>query len=341
MKRRFPTRLVAPTLKIACAAVVAALLFMLITNAIKNPIASTTSDYRAEFSDVSGLRPNADVRIRGVRVGKVTSIAYQQNGTRASAVVEFTVERSRTLTDQTRLAIKYANLSGIRYLDVTGVGADGPGRESFGLENTTPSFDITELFNGLQPTLQALTPSEINAFTSNALALVQGDGGGLEPMLKSIDTLGRYTTDREKVISVLVANLSRISATLGGRSPQIIEILHLLEAPINKAMSVLDEFGKGARFGPPLMGTLDQILAGLGIDETADSDVERLFSQAFPTLGDLGSALSLIPTIAKGVAGMTAADGPTSNPQCSRGVVPLPATVQVLLGGNAVVVCKG
>lgn len=341
MKRYFPKRMIVPVLKVVGAAVVAALLFVLITNAIKNPVSSTTSDYRAEFSDVSGLRPNADVRIRGVRVGKVTSVAYHQDGTRSSALVDFTVEQSRVLTDQTRLAIKYANLSGIRYLDVSDSGGNGSERDEFGLEQTTPSFDITGLFNGLQPTLQALQPSEINEFTRNALALVQGDGGGLEPMLKSIDTLARYTTDRERVISVLVDNLGRISKTLGGRSPQIIEILHLLEAPINKAMSVLEEFGKGARFGPPLMGTLDQILAGLGIEETADSDVERLFSQAFPTLGDLGSALSLIPTIARGVANAQTGASVPSADQCSRGVVQLPAAVQVLLGGNTVVVCKG
>lgn len=332
----------APAIKVIGAGVVAALLFVLITNAIKNPTSSPTATYQGVFSDASGLRPNADVRIRGVRVGKVTSVEYQQEGTRASAQVEFTVEESRRLTDETRLAIKYANLSGIRYLDVTGTGAsDSTQRNSFGLEQTTPSFDITELFNGLQPTLQALQPSEINEFTQNALALVQGDGGGLEPMLGSIDKLARYTSDRERVISVLVDNLARISETLGGKSPEVIEILRLLEAPINKAMSVLDEFSKGARFGPPLMGTIDSILAGLGIEETADTDFERLFSEAFPVLGDLSSALSLIPTITAGVAKTKVPAGAESDARCSRGTVALPATVEVLLGGSTVTVCKG
>jgi len=344
MTRLFSTRILGPALKVAGSIVVAALLFVLVTNAIKNPAPGQPSDYTARFSDVSGLRPNADVRIRGVRVGKVNSVEYRQDGMRSTAEVGFSVDREWRLTDDAHLAIKYANLSGIRYLDVTGAGGDGPERHSFGTDRTTPSFDITSLFNGLQPTLEALQPEEINQFTENALALVQGDGGGLEPMLKSIDRLASYADDREQVISALVDNLAHLSTVLGGKSPQVIDILRLLESPVDKALEVLDEFEKGDLYGPPLMGTLNRILAGLGIEETADSDAERLFSQAFPTIGSLGSALRLIPTVADGLGQIGAAGtegAPAADGRCSRGRVELPATVRVLLAGNEVVVCKG
>ena len=74
---------------------------------------------------------------------------------------------------------------------------------------TQPSFDITTLFNGLQPVLATLSPDEINTFTENAIAFLQGDGNGLGPMLDSIHKLTAFVSDRQQVVATLVRNLAR------------------------------------------------------------------------------------------------------------------------------------
>ncbi|MGQ4618587.1 MlaD family protein [Nocardia sp. R7R-8] len=337
MKKYIPVRLVGPALRLLAAGVVAALLFVLIQNAIKNPTGERPVRYSADFSDASGLRPNADIRIRGVRVGKVEAVELHQAGDSSVARVDFTVNDTQKVTVESKLAIKYANLSGVRFIDITGNGDGGAPTRHIGLDHTVPSFDITTLFNGLQPALETLQPNEINEFMRNALTLVQGDGSGLAPMLDSVDKLSRYTTDRAAVISTLVANLSRIAETLGGKSPQIIEFLRDIERPIDSAMTVLDEFPKAAKFGPPLMGTFNHILSGLGIDPS--TDVDKILNDAFPTVADLQSALGLFPTIMTGLA--TPVTSPQlGSAQCSHGAAQLPATVRVLLGGSSVVVCN-
>ncbi|WP_082938118.1 MULTISPECIES: MlaD family protein [Gordonia] len=336
LTRLVPRRMVAPLLRFIAAAVVAALLFVLIQNAIKNPTESPTNGVSADFTDVSGLRPNADVRVRGVRVGKVTDVQLSQSGTRSSATVDFTIDSSHHLTDRSRVAVKYANLSGVRYLDV--IDGEGSGRrvDHVPADRTVPSFDITTLFNGLQPALRTLSPADINTFTSNALTLLQGDGSGLKPLLASVDKLSRYATDRQQVVSTLVANLSRISDTLGGKSPQIIEFLRDVERPIDSAMSVLDEFEKADRYGPKLMGNINQILAGLGIEPT--TDIDALLSEAFPSIDNLQKSMGLLPTVAAAMQSASAA--PAADRQCSRGQAELPGIVRVLMNGSGVVVCN-
>ncbi len=330
-------RILRPLWKLIAAAAVAVILFAAITNGIKNPVEGDTARYTADFTDASGLRPNADVRVRGVKVGKVTGIEMRQSESGgAHAEVAFTLLEPHKLTDQTKAAVKYANLSGVRYVDVTGV--DGPGEPVTRLpvEQTVPSFDITELFNGLQPVLQTLSPEEINTFSQNALTVLQGDGGGLAPMLKSVDTLSRYASDRQQVISVLVSNMSRISDTLGGKSPQIMEFLRVIEGPVDSTLTVLDEFRKASDYGPSFMGVLNSILAGLGIQP--DTDVDRILTEAFPTIDNLWRSLEMLPTMLEGLQSPVTA--PMPEKRCSRGELALPAMAKVLINGSGVVICR-
>lgn len=329
------SRIIKPLWKLVVAAALALVLFVVIINGIKSPVDAPTGAYTAEFADASGLRPNADVRIRGVKVGKVTSIDLSQNGDNvAVATVRFTLADNHHLTDKSTVAVKYANLSGVRYLDVSG--ADGAGTQvrDLGVDNTIGSFDITELFNGLQPALQTLSPQEINEFSNNAVTVMQGDGSGLGPMLESINTLSRYTADRSKIISTLVTNMSRISETLGGRSPQIIEFLRDIERPVDSTLTVLDEFRKASLYGPAFTGTVNSILSGLGIEPSTDIDGE--LSKVFPTVDSLWKSLQLLPTVFEGLQ----VPASSSTNTCSHGQLPLPALGKVLINGSGVIVCR-
>jgi len=55
-----------------------AALLALIADAITQPVEAKTRTYTAEFTDVSGLNDGADVRVRGVRMGKVQTIERKQ-----------------------------------------------------------------------------------------------------------------------------------------------------------------------------------------------------------------------------------------------------------------------
>lgn len=330
-------RIARPLWKLVVAVAVAVVLFIIIQNGIKNPVSGESEGYTARFTDASGLHANADVRIRGVKAGKVTDVSLHQKDGGATADVKFTLVKPHRLTADTKVAVKYANLAGVRYLDVTEVDGDGPAVRNLPTAQTIPSFDITQLFNGLQPVLETLSPQEINTFSSNALTLLQGDGAGLAPMLDSVNRLSRYAVDREKVISTLVENLSRISDSLGGKSPQIIEFMHDIQSPIDSAMTVLDQFQKGDQYGPAFMGTLNSVLSGLGIDP--DTAVDQALSQAFPSIDNMWKALGLLPTVSAGLQ-QPAAVSSVKN-ECPQGRLSLPALGQVLVNGSGVILCKG
>lgn len=107
------------------AAAVAAVLLILITNVIRQPVDGQTRTFTADFSDVSGLQQGADVRVHGVRVGKVTTIDLQRANGRSFASVMFTLEKRFGVVPASRLAVKYQALTGLRYLDASNVTESG------------------------------------------------------------------------------------------------------------------------------------------------------------------------------------------------------------------------
>src|SRR5690625_8045912 len=74
------------------------------------------TQYKAVFSDVTGVYEGDDVRIAGVSVGNVKDVEIYQ---RSKARVTFDVKSDVPLTKNTDVTIKYRNLIGQRYLALT------------------------------------------------------------------------------------------------------------------------------------------------------------------------------------------------------------------------------
>ena len=100
---------------------------------------------------------------------------------RSVAAVRLTLDKRFSIVPASRLAVRYQALTGLRYVDVQNA-AEGDAVANRVTDvpttMTQPSFDITVLFNGLQPVLATLSPDEINTFTDNAISFLQGDGSG-------------------------------------------------------------------------------------------------------------------------------------------------------------------
>lgn len=334
--------------RLALSALAAGVVGVMIINLVRQPVAAETRSYTAEFSDASGLMLDADVRVRGVRVGKVTSIRLARNAGRSVAAVGFSMENRFGIDPSTRLAIKFQALTGLRYLAVidpatsasaagdTEVGDPGVGLLSHVPSRMTqPSLDITTLFNGLQPVLATLTPDQINTFTDNVATVLAGDGRGLGPMLDSIRQLTDFVADRQSVTSTLLANLSALSDAVGGRAREFIQLLEWANRPVDAALGVLDEFRKSDVYGPRFTQALVRLLHNMGLQPGAD--IDDGLDKAITNFNDTLDGFKMIPVIWANIdpPGQTGAPVP-----CSRGRAQLPETLDVLLNGQRVVLCN-
>src|SRR5690242_6822340 len=96
--------------------------FLVVT--IGNISFAASKQYKAVFSDATGVTKGDDIRVAGVKVGNVEDIKVVD---RTRALVTFKVDKDQELTDSTRATIRYRNLVGQRYIALT-QGVGGPAR---------------------------------------------------------------------------------------------------------------------------------------------------------------------------------------------------------------------
>ncbi len=325
--------------RLMIAGILGVFLLILVTNVISQPVDTKLNRYIAEFTDVSGLRTGADVRVRGVRVGKVDSIDLHRRDGQSIAQVALSLDTRYGVTAGTRLAVKYQALTGLRYVDVANP-ADGAGAvesvEHIPTSMTQPSFDITRLFNGLQPVLATLSPDELNSFTANVENFLAGDGSGLAPVLQSIHTLTRFLADRQQVVATLMQNLKTLADKVSGHSRDFVSILEWANRPIDAALSVLDEFRKSEIYGPDFTASVVQLLDNAGLKPGID--IDAALDRAFTNFDDTVEAIKLVPVVWDNIPPPVPAGEPIP---CSKGRAELPLPVDVLLNGQKVTLCKG
>lgn len=176
--------------------------------------------YRAEFTNVSGLKGGNFVRVAGVEVGKVTGFALHRDGT---VTVDFSVDRALPLNGGTRAAVRYENLVGDRYLALE----DGPGPAQWlnpgatiPLSQTSPALDVDALIGGFRPLFRALNPDQVNALSGELLKAFQGQGATVTSVLAQTSALTSTLAGRDQLIGEVITNLNSVLATFSGRDEQ-------------------------------------------------------------------------------------------------------------------------
>ncbi|MGO9102980.1 MAG: MlaD family protein, partial [Mycobacterium sp.] len=145
-----------PLIGLSLFMIVALTLTWLVYVSLRRDVAGKTASYSAVFTDVYGLREGDDVRMAGVRVGRVEKIDLDGK----LAQVSFVVQQEQRLFGNTVASVTYQNIVGQRYLGLS-LGKEGsPDQLAPGsvipLERTEPSFDVTALLNGYEPLFSLL-----------------------------------------------------------------------------------------------------------------------------------------------------------------------------------------
>lgn len=325
--------------RVGLSVTVAVVLFILLSNTLTNPVAVNTRTYTAEFTDASGLHPDGDVRVRGVRVGKVESVGLVRHNGQNVAQVKLTLDRQYGIVARSGLAIKFQALTGVRYVDVTNA-AQGYSATDLVTQvptsMTQPSFDVTALFNGLQPVLATLSPEEINTFTANAASFLTGDGSGLAPLLDSVRRLTEFVSDRQEVVATLMRNLSQVADTIQGKSKQFIHMIDLFNQPVDAMLSILDEFRMSYLYPKDFFDPVERLLNNAGLKP--GNNIDEALDRAFSNLDRFFDAMKLVPVMNQHI--QPPGENRDEVEPCSRGRFQLPETMDVLLNGQRVMLCN-
>ncbi|MCF6472924.1 MCE family protein [Nonomuraea sp. MG754425] len=235
------------------------------------------------FADSGGLRTGNDVRVAGVRVGKVTEVRADYG--QGHVVVTWRVDDGVRLGRSTRADIALSNLLGGRYVKLSGAVAP-------------PYLDQLPEARRRIPAERTGVPTLINDAVKDATRLVERlDTDAVDDLLTE---LGKMDTFQQGRVTRLLDNIGDLSETISDSEPQLQRLLD----NGTKVMDVLEQ--KDAQLGrlidaveimlTELRGRRDELRTILGDGSDLVRSTTRLITEHENTLVQVLDDTSAITT---------------------------------------------
>src|SRR5690348_2362076 len=254
--------------KFSLFALVAVLLGYLLVNTMLHGLSGETVHYKAEFADVSGLRSGDDIRVAGVRVGRVQNVKI----TDAGAEVDFDLVKRQKLLTTTTLVMRYQNLLGQRYLAMVQGAKRGPvmkADSTVPMSRTNPGFDLTELLNGFRPLFEALRPDDVNQLAESVVKVLQGEGGTVENLLTKTAKLTNFLADRDQIVGEVLNNLTPVLVDMAGQGDELRGTVLELKALMTGLARDRKSIGSSIDGMSELIGSTSDLLTQLRVPTVA------------------------------------------------------------------------
>ncbi|MEO6204904.1 MAG: MCE family protein [Mycobacteriales bacterium] len=190
-------------------------------NADKLPIIGGGTTYKANFSEAAGLKPNDEVRVAGVKVGKVTGVDLDGD----KVLVHFRVKNADFGKDS-RADIRIKTVLGRKFLMLT---PDGPGQldpdQTIPLTRTSSPYDVSEAFQGLATTFDEIDTAQLEKAFNTLSDTFKDTPDEVRTSLTGLSRLSRTIASRDSQLKVLLERSRTVTAILSQRDQDLTTFL--------------------------------------------------------------------------------------------------------------------
>jgi len=213
-----------PTVIGAIGLVVLAVLLWAAFNAQKLPIIGGGTPYAAIFSEASGLVPDDEVRIAGVKVGTVTGVKLDGPNGR-DVKVSFRVKNA-FVGDQTEAVIKIKTLLGRKYLELDPAGtAKQKSGSTIPLTRTQTPFDVYPVFSDLTKTVGAIDTKQLGQSLETIAQTFKDTPSDVKSTLDGLSRLSETISSRDQALRTLLARANQVTGVLADQDQQISQLI--------------------------------------------------------------------------------------------------------------------
>ena len=191
-------------------------------NAESLPLIGGGTTYSAYFKEDASLRSGDEVRIAGVKVGKVDSISLDDSD---RVKVTFKVKNA-FIGDQSTVAIKIKTLLGAKYLAIDSVGTKSQDSgTTIPLSRTTSPFDIYPAFTELTKKVDSIDTDNL-AKALNTLSTTFSDTPkSVKSVLTGITRLSTTIASRDTALRTLLSRANQVTGVLASRDAELQKLL--------------------------------------------------------------------------------------------------------------------
>jgi phospholipid/cholesterol/gamma-HCH transport system substrate-binding protein len=176
--------------------------------------------HTAALSEAGGLKSGDDVRIAGVKVGKVTKVDLEKGHVR----VDFTVGRSTKLGDKTSASVRIKTILGQKYLALDPAGKGSLSAE-IPLSRTTPAYDVVEAFSDLATTAEDIDTKQLATALDTIADTFRDSPDEVRAAVDGLGRLSRTVASRDDQVRSLLDHANGVTGVLSARNAEIVSLL--------------------------------------------------------------------------------------------------------------------
>jgi phospholipid/cholesterol/gamma-HCH transport system substrate-binding protein len=259
----------------------------------------------ALFKETGLLVPNADVRIAGVNVGKVTNV--QARGVNSYVTMDIDHQYAPIPVD-TRAILREKTLLGEAYIELsTGNGA-GP---KFRDDGTIPStqVDSTQQLDQVLGSFNTETQHNLQALLNGTYLALAGRGqdlndalGNIDPSITELSAVVGVLNQQSGNVRSLISNTATVLTTLGDRSSELQSLINagdqVLSATAARNVALTQTVNALPPFLSELRTTLGTLNTSLGLAKPSLATLKPVAPVLTPALHELialsGPAVKLL-----------------------------------------------
>ncbi|MCD6640196.1 MAG: MCE family protein [Nocardioides sp.] len=248
----------------AVSLVTLALALLLALRADDLPVIGGGDTYHAMFSEAGGLKPGDEVRIAGVRVGKVDEIALAGDEVKVS----FKVDDAADFGSDTGAAIKVKTILGAMFVALEPAG-EGQLEEGATIPATRTSspYDVVDAFEGLAETSEKIDTDRLARSLTTLADLTRNTPEEFRGALQGLSRLSANVAAKDEQLELLLTNLQRVSTVLDERDDDIVTLMRdsdvLFRALVARRQAVHDLLVSSERLASELTALVRQSRADL------------------------------------------------------------------------------
>jgi phospholipid/cholesterol/gamma-HCH transport system substrate-binding protein len=186
------------------------------------PLIGGGDTYYAAFSEAGGLKANDEVRIAGVRVGKVEKVDLDGDHVK----VTFKIKNSGGFGRTTSAAIKVKTLLGAMYLALQPAGRGQlPAGSEIPVSRTTSPYDVVQAFSGLASRSKKINTADLTKSLDTLAALTQNTPEEFKSTLSGLSDLSANVAAKDQQLNSLLSHMKQVSTVLGDRRNDIVTLM--------------------------------------------------------------------------------------------------------------------
>ncbi len=186
------------------------------------PLIGGGDTYYAAFTGAGGLKANDEVRVAGVRVGRVQAVELDGDHVR----VEFQLEEAADLGSETGADIRVKTLLGSMYLALSPQGSGELEEESeIPMARATSPYNVVDAFSGLAETSEQIDTDQLSDSLRTLGALMEDTPEEFRGALEGMSALSTNIAARDAELNELLGNLEKVTRVLADRRGDLITLM--------------------------------------------------------------------------------------------------------------------